>query len=481
MSDLSRGKTTALLSTMMFIQFFIWGAWYTMIGQWLSKIGLVDTIGWVYTVGPIAAVLAPLFLGMVADRFFASQKVLSVIMVIGGVAMLLVPKVALSVAENWSTRVDEITAGGQTVAEVYGSGFLGIFPPIIPEHLPFIGLLFLHMLCYMPTLGLTNTIAFRNIQDSEKQFPLIRVWGTIGWIVAGAILGYLLKMDETPMPLYVTGAACLVFAAFSLMLPNTPPPSKGQKSSIGELLGFEAAGQLLKHPPYVVFILASMLICIPLAGYYALASLFINHAGFASAGGVMIWGQVSEIVFMLLIPFFFARLGVKWMLAVGMLAWVVRYLLFSMGAPEGVLWMIFVGILLHGICYDFFFVTGFIYTDKRAPEKIRAQAQGFLVLMTQGLGLGLGAPIMQRILNANKAEDFDALQEQAGALREQAKGMTDAAQSSDLLGQASDLLLKSIDWKGVWFLPAMFALGILILFVLLFRDKKVEQDVKSSS
>ena len=161
----------------------------------------------------------------------------------------------------------------------------------------------------------------------------------------------------------------------------------------------------MKEPSYAVFIVASMLICIPLAGYYAIAAVYLNHAGFHSAGGVMIWGQMSEIVFMLLIPFFFRRLGVKWMIAVGMLAWVVRYVLFSGAAPDGVAWMIFIGILLHGICYDFFFVTGFIYTDKKASSEIRGQAQGFLVLVTQGIGLGLGAPIMARIMRRNAGRD----------------------------------------------------------------------------
>jgi len=468
---------TGRLSAMMFLQFFIWGAWYTMVGQYLEVIGMSDAIGWVYTVGPLAAMISPLFLGMVADRFFSSERVLAVLMAAGGVAMLLAPAVARSCSEAWAETLRELTGGdsakqAEAIKEAYGDGYLGIFPPIIPDHLPFVGILFLHMLCYMPTLGLTNAIAFRNIRSQERQFPVIRVFGTIGWIVAGAILGYGLHLDETPWTLYTTGGACLLLAVYSFALPHTPPAGKGKKSTLFDVLGLRAVA-LMKQPAYAVFILSSMLICIPLAGYYAIAPLFINDAGFHSAGGVLIWGQVSEIVFMLLIPFFFRKLGVKWMLAVGMLAWVIRYVLFSAAAPDGLAWMILIGILLHGICYDFFFVTGFIYTDKKAGPEIRAQAQGFLVLMTQGLGLGLGAPVMYRILRDKRAPDNVELTDKAAALREEYAEQAEAGAqgAEELWERASELFLRATDWKAVWMYPAVMAAAVMVLFVLLFHDR----------
>lgn len=473
MEKAASSAVTTRLSVMMFIQFFVWGAWYTMVGQYLAKIGMAESIGWVYTVGPIAAILSPLFLGMVADRFFASQKVLSALMLVGGICMFIAPGIAQSCAASWATTKAELAAAGITVEQKYGTGSLGIFPPVIGDHLPFIGVLFLHMLCFMPTLGLTNTIAFRNIQDQEKQFPLIRVFGTIGWIVAGAVLSYGLKLDETPWTLYAAGGACILLSIYSLFLPDTPPSEKGKSASAIDLLGLRAVG-LMKNPSFAVFVISSMLICIPLAAYYAMAAVYINNAGFKSAAGVMIWGQVSEIVFMLLIPFFFRRLGVKWMLAVGMLAWVARYGLFAGAAGDGVAWMIFLGIVLHGICYDFFFVTGFIYTDKRAPEALRGQAQGFLVLVTQGIGLGLGAPIMQRILNSNKATNAAELTAQATDLRDQAAKAADGGAA--LWDQASALLLQATHWKTIWTYPAIMAAVIAVIFFIAFWDKSADGD-----
>jgi MFS family permease len=246
---------------------------------------------------------------------------------------------------------------------------------------------------------------------------------------------------------------------------------------VSDLLGFGALG-MMKERSFAVFILASLLICIPLAGYYAIAAIFINEAGFHSAGGVMIWGQVSEILFMLLIPVLFARLGVKWMLSIGMLAWSVRYVLFATAAPDGIAWMILIGILLHGICYDFFFVTGFIYTDKKAPAAIRGQAQGLLVLVTQGIGLGLGAPIMARIYDQQKAANYRELTDEANQLREQYQegGGTDEA----LWERASELMLSATDWKTIWLYPAAMAGVVLVLFFILFNDRVRDQDTTTA-
>ena len=408
----------ARLSAMMFLQFFIWGAWYVTIGNYMAAQGMADLTHWPYTVNPIAAIVAPFFLGLVADRYFATEKVLGTLHLLGGLIMLAVPQAT-------------------------GSPSL------------FILLLLFYNMCYMPTLGLSNSLAFHNIQDQEKQFPLIRVFGTIGWIVAGLFIGFVLGQfsgeelpDRTPLPLYTTAVASLMLGVYSFTLPHTPPPAAGQKISVQSIVGMDALRQLGSRSFYV-FIASSFLICIPLAAYYNFAPIFVANAvydqGTSNAlvgvlpnpSSLMSLGQMSETVFMLLMPLFFARFGVKWMLAIGMAAWILRYGLFAFGAPDAVFWMVATGILLHGICYDFFFVTGQIYVDKKSTPAVRGQAQGFLVLVTYGLGMFIGAQIAGSLFNG-------------------------------FLGDASVLTLER--WKEFWFVPAGFALVVLVIFVLTFRD-----------
>jgi nucleoside transporter len=456
------------LFLMMFLQFFIWGAWYVPTSGYLTDLNLELSIGWVYTVGPIAAIISPVFLGMIADRYFAAQRVLAILHLLGGVVILAGPMLAEQVAASWAETTAGMSSG--QIADEYGSRF------IITEHLPIIALLFLHMLFYMPTLGLTNTIAFRNMRSPEKQFPLVRVFGTIGWIAANFAADWGIREQEygKDFPLYLAGGAAILLGVLSFGLPHTPPVRTEHKPTLGETLGLRSLA-LLRDPSFAIFALCSMLICIPLAAYYSFAYLFVENAGFRAPVTVMSTGQMSEIIFMLLMPLFFARLGVKWMLLVGMLAWVVRYALFAMGAPDGIAWMILFGILLHGICYDFFFVTGFIYTDKKAPQPIRAQAQGFLVLLTQGIGLGVGAQVIQRIVNANKAENYDSLVSQASALREQSSALAevDAGQADALWNRASELFLQTYDWQQIWLIPCLFAAGVALIFFVFFRDRSV--------
>jgi nucleoside transporter len=385
------------LSAMMFLQFFVWGAWYVTVGNYMAVHDMADSIGNAYTVGPIAAILSPFFLGLVADRLFSTERVLAVLHVLGGAVMCAAPHVE-------------------------------------PEL--FVPLLLAHMLCYMPTLGLTNTLTFHNITDQEKQFPIIRVFGTIGWIVAGVIVSKVLGADEKPIQFYVAGGSGILLGLYSLTLPHTPPPMKGKNVSIGELLGVGSL-RLMAQPSFAVFMISSFLICIPLAAYYAYAPVFVGQAGIENPGFKMSFGQVSEIFFMLVMPLCFRRLGVKWMLLVGMFAWVLRYALFAAGAPDGILWMIMGGIILHGICYDFFFVTGQIYVDKTADVSIRGQAQGFLVLVTQGAGMLIGAQISQKIFN------------------------------DKVTGEGPALLAS---WKEFWMLPCIAAAVIMVAFFLLFRD-----------
>ncbi|MEQ8855148.1 nucleoside permease [Gimesia sp.] len=391
------------LSIMMFLEFFVWGAWYVTVGNYMGANGMGDAIYWAYTVGPIAAIVSPFILGMVADRFFSSERVLAVLMVIGGAALYYAPHVVGPDGEGSKT---------------------------------FILLLLLHMLCYMPTLGLTNTIAFSHLKNQEVWFPLVRVFGTLGWIVANVVVSKFMQADMTPKPLFVAGGAAVLMGIYSLTLPHTPPPSKGKEISIRDILGLDSLA-LLKDRSFLVFMVSSLLICIPLAAYYAYAPVFVADAGIANPAFKMSFGQMSEVLFMVLMPFFFKSLGVKRMLLFGMFAWVVRYGLFAAGATDGVVWMIVIGILLHGICYDFFFVTGQIYVDQKAGPSIRAQAQGFLVFATQGVGMLLGALISGNLINTIVTGEGAA---------------------------------KLQNWKEFWIIPTVAALVIMVLFFLLFKD-----------
>jgi len=401
----------ARLSAMMFLEFFIWGAWYTSVAVYMAAEGMGTLTHWPYTVNPIAAIAAPFFLGLIADRYFATEKVLGVLHLLGGLVLLLVPQFS-----------------GAPVA--------------------FILLLLLYNLCYMPTLGLANSLAFHHIQSQEKQFPLIRVFGTIGWIVAGLFVSFVLKAfvaegrlpEQTPLPLYTAAVASILLGLYSFTLPHTPPPAAGQPVSIRSIAGLDALQQLGSKPFYV-FLVSSFLICIPLAAYYNFTQLFLEATGFQNIAGTQTLGQMSEVVFMLLMPVFFARLGVKWMLLVGMGAWVLRYVLFALAAPSTIFWMIILGILLHGICYDFFFVTGQIYVDKKSTPEIRGQAQGMLVLVTYGLGMLIGAQVAGNLYNS-------------------------------FLNGATSLSLEA--WQQFWFIPAAFAAVVMVVFGLLFNDR-VEQ------
>lgn len=425
------------LSAMMFLEFFIWGAWYVTAGNYMNAHGMMEAVGWAYTVGPLAAIVSPFFLGLVADRFFATERVLGVMHLLGGGVIFFAPAAAKA---------------GPT---------------------PFVLLLLGHMLCYMPTLGLTNTLAFHNIENQEKQFPLIRVFGTIGWIAANFTVSTLFHADYTDEQFYITAAACVALGLFSFTLPHTPPPAKGKKVSLREILGLDAL-RLLKEPSFAVFIACSFLVCIPLAAYYAFAPIFAGKVGFRDVASNMLFGQVSEIAFMLMMPFFFLRLGVKWMLLAGMGAWVLRYGLFAGANAHDVLWMVMIGIVLHGICYDFFFVTGFIYTDKKCTPSIRGQAQGFLVLVTQGLGLGIGAQVMNRIVAACTPAEAAELQARSAELTRQAWALSDPAARKPLLDQAGSLAgraAKLLAWDTIWIVPCLMAAAVMVIFFLFFHDR----------
>ncbi len=438
------------LSIMMFLQFFVWGAWYVTAPNYLGTIGFQSTdIGNTYSVGPIAGLITPLFVGLVADRFFSAQKVLGILHLLGALIMF--------------------GAIGFMQQESPSPGVLNW------------GFFFGYMLTYFPTLALTNTIAMKNMTNPEKEFPGIRVLGTIGWIAAGFALTF--GGFETNVGMfYLTAGAAALLGLFSFALPDTPPV-KDEKASIGQMLGLDALS-LLKDRSYLVFIISSMLICIPLAFYYQIASRVVEHVELP-IGTTMSYGQISEIFFMIVMPFFFARLGVKWMLAIGMLAWVARYGLFSIGAPDEVRWMIIIGIVLHGICYDFFFVTGQIYTDQKAAKPIRAQAQGLLVMLTLGLGMMIGAQVAGKIEEQHTPQAAKDLNAQVVAKSDEIKKLNDSvtgepseevkAQLETLNGEKIKLRqdeLAAVEWKALWSKPTIFAAVVMILFVLLFSDKR---------
>jgi nucleoside transporter len=389
-----------LLCVMMFLQFFVWGSWYVTAGTFVGPMGWEQTTtGWIYSAGPIAAMITPLFLGLIADRYFASQRVLAVMHALGAVVMLvLIP--------------GAIDAKDATSFEWY---------------------VLAYMLCYMPTLGLSNTVAFTHIDNPEKQFPIARVFGTLGWIAAVTLVSKGLQADTKPIMFQVAGYSSIAMAALSWILPHTPPPLAGKQVTLAETLGLGAL-ELLKKPAFFVFLLCSFLICIPLAGYYSYGNQFAGTV-WQEPGFYMSFGQWAEVGFMLVMPLCFRKLGVKKMLAIGMLAWVVRYGLWSFGAPDSIAWMVLGGILLHGICYDFFFVTGQIYVDQQARPEIRGQAQSFLVIMTQGLGMFLGARIVTDIVVSNTKEGV-------------------------------------ADWSQIWFWPGVGAAAILVLFLTAFREQR---------
>ncbi|MBK2671150.1 MFS transporter [Citrobacter freundii] len=391
------------LSLMMFLQFFIWGSWSVTLGLVMSQHNMSLLIGDAFSAGPIASILSPFVLGMLVDRFFASQKVMAVMHLAGAAILWFVPQAL--VAQNGALLI---------------------------------GLLFGYTLCYMPTLALTNNIVFHSLSDKDKTFPVVRVFGTIGWIVAGIFIGVTGISDTTGI-FTLAAIISVVLALYSLTLPNTPAPAKGLPVKVRDLFCADAFA-LLKVRHFFVFSLCATLISVPLGTYYAYTASFLADAGVGDVSTAMSFGQMSEIFFMLVIPFLFRRLGVKYMLLIGMCAWFVRYAFFALGISEEGRFLLYLGILLHGVCYDFFFVVGFIYTDRIAGEKVKGQAQSMIVMFTYGIGMLLGSQISGALYNRLVA------------------GQT--------VPQA---------WTTFWWLPAVAAAVIAVIFLFSFKYDDKEQ------
>lgn len=394
------------LSLMMFLEFFIWGAWFVTLGTFLGnnlKASGSETAA-VFSTQSWGAIIAPFIIGLIADRYFNAEKILGILHIAGAFLMY----------------------------QMYQSTDIGLFYIYVLSY----------MVLYMPTLALVNSVAFNQMKDPEKEFANIRVWGTIGWILAGLAISFLFHWDAVEAvsagllknTFLLAGIAALVLGLLSFTLPKTPPKVSEGKIKIGDIIGLDAL-RLLKDKNFLIFFISSILICIPLAFYYQNAHPFLTAAGVENPTGKMAIGQISEALFLLFIPVFFARFGFKKTILVGMLAWAVRYVLFAYGNGGDLSFMLITGIALHGICYDFFFVSGQIYTNSKAGEKYKSAAQGLITLATYGIGMLIGFAVAGWITDNYKTAE------------------------------------GAINWVMVWIIPAGIAFVVFLIFALLFKEK----------
>ncbi|MFN8239976.1 MAG: nucleoside permease [Bacteroidales bacterium] len=397
-----KARTSVILSSMMFLQYYIWGSWYVTMGTFMTKyLGSTGIqIGAAYSALAIATMISPFFVGMIADRFFSAQRVMGILHLTGGLLLYIASRTDTNSAFYW--------------------------------------IIMLYSLAYMPTIALSNSVAFRQMTDPGKQFPVVRVFGTVGWVIAGFMIATL-GIEQTPNTFAMASIVSLALGVFSFFLPDTPPQAT-TPSSARSVLGIDAL-MLFKDKPYLIFFIAAIFVCIPLSFYFGFANLYLNQSGMTDPAGKMVMGQISEALFILAIPFLFNRIGVKKMLMIGMTAWILRYLCFAFGNMGANLWMLYAGIILHGVCYDFFFVTGYMYTEKKSNERIKNAAQGLFTFVTYGLGMFIGTWF---------------------------SGFVTTYYSEGQVYQ----------WPQIWYVPAYIAVAVLICFIFFFKEKKEIQIVK---
>jgi len=390
------------LSVMMFLEYFIWGAWYVTMGIYLTKIGFQGKeIGQAYSTLAWGAIISSFFVSLVADRYFAAEKLAGILHILGGCTMYIVSQVTN------------------------------------PDY--FFWIVLLYTIFYTPTIALTNAISFHQTKESGKEFPQIRVLGTIGWIAAGIAISAL-NIETGPQPMQLAAGVSILLGIYCFFLPHTPPVSTGKKVHLKDIMGLEAL-KLMKSRSFAVLIICSLFITIPFAMYHPFTNMILNELGIENAAGKMTMGQMSEVIFMIIMPFFFIRLGIKRMALIGMIAWVARYLLFSFGNNEELVFFFYIGIILHGICFDFFYVTGQIYVDKRATDSIRSGVQGFYTLITYGVGWLIGSLIGGWVLQKYQIAD------------------------------ASQIVTGHF-WPNVMRVPAIIAAVVAVVFWIFFKDEK---------
>jgi nucleoside transporter len=399
------------LAAMMFLNYIIWGSWYVTMNTYLTTtLHFPGTeAGAVFGTTAVASMVSPFFVGLVADRFFATERVLAALYALSAVFLVL---------------VTQVTSFGAVYA-----------------------LMLIFCLCYFPTIALTNSITMQNVPDPGRDFPGIRVLGTFGWIFINLIVGFM-RVEAKATPFLLGAIAAVVMCVYSLLvLPHTPPAGRGQQMTVRRILGRDALA-MMKDRSFLVFVIASILACIPLTFYYSFANPYLNDVGVVNAAGKMTLGQASEVGFMLAMPLLFRAISVRGILLLGLVAWTVRYLLFAYGNPDTGMWMFYVAILLHGVCYDFFFVTGQLYTDQEAPVHLRSTAQGFITFVTYGVGMLIGSLLSGGVL------DYFSTTGPAGVTR---------------------------NWQSFWLSSAFMALGIAVLVLLFFRTGKKIQATQGTA
>jgi nucleoside transporter len=389
----------AQLSFMMLLEYFIWGSWYVTLGTFMGTYlqSSPTQIGAAYGALAIATIISPFFIGFIADKYFAAQRIMGVLHLVGAVLLFLGTKITDNTTFYW--------------------------------------LVLVYSALYMPTIALSNNIAFSQMSDAGKQFPWIRVFGTLGWILAGVLISTLgFDKENSIVTFQMAAIASGVLGLFSFILPNTPPKGKTSDASASSVLGLDAF-VLFKNSAYSIFFISAILICIPLSFYYGFANFFLNAIGVENAAAKMTFGQASEAIFILAIPFLFNNIGVKNMLLMGILAWLLRYICFAFGNTDSGMWMLYAGIILHGVCYDFFFVTGYMYTEKKAGEKIKNSAQGLFTLASYGLGMVIGTYFSGYVVGHYTVNEVP-------------------------------------DWNAIWMVPAYISVGVLVFFLVFFKEKK---------